>query len=206
MSDQSDRPSDVVVHNDDRPDDHDNQPDGWSLEDAADHLGITVNAVRQRIKRGTLDAKRTPDGWVVFLPTNQEIMPASGQRPTGQPVTQERHATNQPGDQAGIAPLVDLVADLTRQNAELSAAAALWQERARFLGERLAALEAGPMPANLHHGGHASTETAPDPSMSHDQPLDRPTDFSTIFVENPEPVPQSTGIRRWWRRVMGYEG
>lgn len=192
MSDQPDQPSDVVVHNDDRLVDHDNQPSGWSLQDAADHLGVTVNAVRQRIKRGTLDAERTPAGWVVFLPTNQETNPASGQRPTGQPAAHARRATNRPDDQPGIAPLVDLVADLTRQNAELSAAAALWQERARFLGERLAALEAGPMP-----------ESAPDVPVSVNQPADQPLHFDSARIETPA-APQATGIRRWWRRVLGY--
>ncbi|MGH2551365.1 MAG: hypothetical protein ACRDHN_18410, partial [Thermomicrobiales bacterium] len=39
-------------------------------------------------------------------------------------------------------PLVDLIGELSRQNAELAAAAALWQERARHLETQLAALPA----------------------------------------------------------------
>jgi hypothetical protein len=42
-----------------------------------------------------------------------------------------------------MAPFADLISDLVRQNQALSAAAAMWQERARHLGERLTTLEAG---------------------------------------------------------------
>jgi hypothetical protein len=40
-------------------------------------------------------------------------------------------------------PFAELIGRLTRANQELAAAAALWQERARFLGERLQSLEVG---------------------------------------------------------------
>ena len=46
---------------------------------------------------------------------------------------------------AAIAPLADLIANLTRENRELAETATLWQERARYLGEQLRALEAGPI-------------------------------------------------------------
>ena len=39
-----------------------------SLEEAADRLGITVNAVCHRLKRGTLGGHKTPAGWVVVWP------------------------------------------------------------------------------------------------------------------------------------------
>jgi hypothetical protein len=43
------------------------------LRDAADVLGLTVDAVRKRVKRGTLEAEKGPDGRLyVFLDTDQE--------------------------------------------------------------------------------------------------------------------------------------
>jgi hypothetical protein len=43
------------------------------LRDAADVLGLTVDALRKRVKRGTLESERGPDGRLyVFLDTDQE--------------------------------------------------------------------------------------------------------------------------------------
>jgi len=43
------------------------------LRDAADVLGLTVDAVRKRVKRGTLESERGADGRLyVFLDTDQE--------------------------------------------------------------------------------------------------------------------------------------
>ncbi len=41
---------------------------GLSIAEAADRLGISENAVRQRIKRGTLDAVKVDGIWRVSLP------------------------------------------------------------------------------------------------------------------------------------------
>ncbi len=74
--------------NDNTSPDHSNQPPTdhtadhattsalLTLDEAAAALGITVNAVRQRIKRGTLTGIRTDEGWLVD-------MVATDQRPTG---------------------------------------------------------------------------------------------------------------------------
>jgi len=46
------------------------------LRDAADVLGLTVDAVRKRVKRGTLEAEKGSDGRLyVFLDTDQESDP-----------------------------------------------------------------------------------------------------------------------------------
>lgn len=108
------------------------------IKEAAARLGISVNAVRQRIKRRTLLGVRTGAGWMVA--TDPATTAAGCQPDTDQPPTDHRP---QPTDQADIAPLVGLVADLTRENRELAAAAAVWQERARTLEVRLQALDAG---------------------------------------------------------------
>jgi len=43
------------------------------LRDAADVLGLTVDAVRKRVKRGTLESEKDADGRLyVFLDTGQE--------------------------------------------------------------------------------------------------------------------------------------
>jgi hypothetical protein len=43
------------------------------LRDAADVLGLTVDAVRKRVKRGTLESEKDADGRLyVFLDTDQE--------------------------------------------------------------------------------------------------------------------------------------
>ena len=57
----------------DRPTGHGEPGRPVSLEEAADRLGITANAVRQRLKRGTLAGHKTPAGWVVVLPTDHAI-------------------------------------------------------------------------------------------------------------------------------------
>lgn len=51
-----------------------------------------------------------------------------------------------------LQPLADVIADLTQENRELAAAAAMWQERARTLEGRVLALTAG--------------DTAPDTSVA----------------------------------------
>jgi hypothetical protein len=126
----SDQPPSVIDHDNDRPTDRTR----LSLNDAAEQLGISINTVCQRIKRGTLRGEKTWTGWVVFFLADQATTYDTGRRPTDQPSATTRPATNRPRDQAAIAPLPDLIADLSRQNQELAAAA---QERARFLLERL---------------------------------------------------------------------
>lgn len=206
----TDRPADVVDRDNDRPTDQQSHVGarptdhaGLSLEQAADQLGISVNAVRQRIKRGTLSAERGVDGWVVFLATD----PVAGRRPTDRPTTTARATSNQPPDQDAIAPLVDLVADLSRQNAELSAAAALWQERARFLGERLAALEAGEIRGDSARNSVESEKYAQDANSApvSDEGFSRSDLTLGRDSEAPRPdaASQATGWRAWWRRITG---
>src|SRR5215213_11924132 len=128
----SDRPPLVVDHDNNQPPDHKpvtdwrpTNPTPLSLEEAAGQLGITVNAVRQRIKRGTVHGEKTSAGWVVFLSTDQTTTDAGGLRPTDQPSNTARPVTNRPSDQAAIAPLAELIGRLSRENQELAAAAAL---------------------------------------------------------------------------------
>ncbi|MDP9357723.1 MAG: sigma-70 region 4 domain-containing protein [Chloroflexota bacterium] len=147
------------------------------IEEAAARLGITVNAVRQRIKRGTVEGYKTPAGWVVVVE-----QPTTDQGPTDRPTRSADHTTRPTSqrptttDQAGnvdLAPLAAVIADLTRENRQLAEAAAIWQVRAVQAEERLKQLTAGDdTPADApsaaqepQHGAHP-VETAPDASPS----------------------------------------
>ncbi len=148
MTDQpTDQANDQMVDAD-QPSDADDQPATdqpttpalVSLEDAADTLGITVNAVRQRIKRGTLIGVRTETGWLVdMVATNQE---SGTDRPTTRPTNQSASATDhQPT--IDLAPLVSHIATLEDQVQRLTEASTIWQVRARQAEEQLKALTAG---------------------------------------------------------------
>ena len=117
------------------------------IEAAADRLGITVNAVRQRIKRGTLEGYKTPAGWVVVIdrPTSdQPPTSTTDQRPTtgDQPTNQRPTTTNQAAT-VDLTPLAAVISDLTRENRQLAEAATAWQVRAMQAEERLTQLTAG---------------------------------------------------------------
>ena len=139
------------------------------IADAALRLGVTVNALRQRIKRGTLTAVKTEAGWLVATdhPTTR-----GSRSPAQRPTTIET---------ATMAPLAAMVADLARENRDLAAAAAVWQERARVLEDRLLALSAG------DPSGGPST-TPPDPPGA------------TIGTS----VAFPSRWRRWLRALTGY--
>jgi hypothetical protein len=136
----NDRPTTDAGH--DRPaTDQPPMPALQTLDEAATDLGITVNAVRQRIKRGTLIGIKTDTGWLVDIdhrPATDRPMVGA----TGQPTN---HATK-PTDQQptiDLAPLAEVIDDLTRRNAELAAAAAMWQTRAAHLEGQLKQLGTG---------------------------------------------------------------
>ncbi len=113
----------------------------YSVPEVARALGISERAVRKRITAGTLEAHKEGNAWVVLLPATMEAVPAAPAAPGAVPIAAPEGGTAA----VDVAPLAELIDRLTRDNRELAAAAALWQERARFLGERLQALEAGPI-------------------------------------------------------------
>jgi len=147
LPDMTDRPTDQ----DDRPPvDHrpttaDHAP--VPIEAAATRLGITVNAVRQRVKRGTLEGYKTPAGWVVVVDrptTDRPPTTATDQRPTsGDQPTNQRPTTTDQAPTVDLAPLAAVISDLTRENRQLAEAATAWQVRAMQAEERLTQLTAG---------------------------------------------------------------
>ena len=108
--------------------------DTITVTEAARRLNVTPDAIRARIRRGTLEAVKRDGTWHI-------VMPADGDDTTQQATQQD----TTPATDATVGALLELIADLTRQNADYAGAAAAWQARAGYLQERLAALEAGPL-------------------------------------------------------------
>ncbi len=166
---------------------------GLSVAAAADRLGLTPDAVRGRLHRGTLYGEKVGTEWRVFLPT---VEATAGRQASQQPPAVEQQVTTadrqaaaveqQETDRAADSPLIELVADLARRNEELAAAAAMWQARAAHLEDRLVALPAGgdtatdaPHAAREPQHGAQPTNTTPDTHVS----------------------PQAS----WWRRLLGLD-
>ena len=188
MSDQpTDQANDQMVDAD-QPHDADDQPATdqpttpalVTLEDAADTLGITVNAVRQRIKRGTLTGIKTEAGWLVdMVATNQE---SGADRPTTRPTNHTSSATDH-RPTIDLAPLVSHIATLEDQVQRLTEASTMWQIRARQAEEQLKQLTAG----------NVVPENAPE--------------TNTVDAEGPQLLqerdPAPTGVWAWWKRLWG---
>jgi hypothetical protein len=88
-----------------------------------------------------------------------------------------------------LAPLVNLVAELSRKNAELTEAATVWQFRARHLEEQLKQLTAG--------------DSAEPEQAEHGAPAPRPEAFASTSAPDTSPSSQALETRSWWRRLLG---
>jgi hypothetical protein len=108
-----------------------NQPTSRSASRSRKHaerLGISTNAVRQRIKRGTLDADRSVTPWSVLW------SPGQSQPPTGQPSTDQ--ATRTAADRAPALEAELAGRDLRIRDLELDRDR--WHDQAQRTGEQLA--------------------------------------------------------------------
>jgi hypothetical protein len=127
-----------------------------TVPEAARILDVSTDAVRARLRRGTLEGVKVAGAWHVPLAalhdTRQDAQPSpTGQRQDPaepqQDGTVDRQAGQQEPDRIAtvmdVAPLADLIDDLTRRNADLAATAAMWQTRAAHLEDRLKQLTAG---------------------------------------------------------------
>jgi len=175
---------------------HDQTPDvsldtSMSIREAAARADVTEKTVRRWIKSGRLHALKLGGQYRITvadleramdMPDVSSIRPAPTHQPdsghdsprvdmsegldTGQ--GEGRHAA----ETIDLAPLADLIDDLTRRNADLSAAAAMWQTRAAHLENELKQLSAG-----------TTSETSPE------------------AVESPQTSdPAPTGVLAWWKR------
>lgn len=181
----------------------------YSVPQAARRLGISERAVRKRIEADSLLAVREGRSWVVILEE-----PASGTSTAAPPVPAAPAASRAVIDEdvaepaaldaartAGVdlTPLVNLVAELAKRNAELTEAATIWQVRARQLEEQVKQLTAGDVahdddddqtapesPQTPHNGSGATTAASPSPEAQA-----APT------------APPGTRFARWWAWISG---
>ena len=179
---------------------------GLSVAAAADRLGLTPDAVRGRLHRGTLYGEKVGPEWRVFL-SEEEASTANRQATQQLPTVDQQDAAagRQATDRADDGPLVALVADLARRNEELAAAAAMWQARATHLEDRLLALSAGQeapraSPA-AHHAPDDDDEddlvlTADRSLRGPSAPIGPPAWRMTETAE----AERAPWWRRWWER------
>ena len=147
-----------------------------TVQEAASRLGVTVDAVRGRIKRGTLSSQKDEDGTVyVFLD--------EGDHPSGQSDAPPRPADDQP----------ELVEVLQEQNDYLRRQLEVWQEEARrkdhiiaALAERIPAIEAPPEATGAPEAAaeKAGRGDVPPEGPGPQHPVERPS---------------------WWRKFFGLE-
>ena len=135
---------------------------GVSIPEAAVALGVTTNTVRRWIKGGRLRALKLGGQYRITLADLDRARdtPAEGHvHPAGTHDLDSGHSSprvdmsegldtgrgegRQVVEPLDLAPLTELIDDLTRRNADLSAAAAMWQTRAAHLENQLKQLTAG---------------------------------------------------------------
>jgi len=156
-------------------------------------LGISADAVRSRIKRGTLETVREGGRVFVVLGGADRAQPTNRPEATDQPT--EGYTPGPQEDRTGE--LVDLLRaqledlrtdrdawrDQARRSDYLASTA---MDRTRELEGRLREIEAGPERASAS----GATEADANPG---------PTDTPTGAAGGAQTVPQ----RPWWRRIFG---
>jgi predicted ArsR family transcriptional regulator len=171
----------------------DREATGLSIADAARRLGVSENAVRQRIKRRSIAAAKVDGVWRVSLPDHAGDHQADreGDRPADHEATIAPAARAQMGAiyDEWLAPLVDRVGALERENGRLEAARdALRAEVARLN----AAAEAPPAPDATGAAGE------PGPAVRPSVAARRGRTPRTVDLDG------SGGLRRrWWDRLAG---
>jgi hypothetical protein len=140
------------------------------VAEAAHALGISHDALRSRLRRGTLEGFKDGDEWRVALPPDRQ--------PTGDVSPRQAPTGNPTG--TDLSPLVDLVERQTAEIQRLTAAAAMWQTRAAHLEQRLLAIEAGT----------SSPETPPETAPEAPGPPE---------TNESAPTGIWAWWRRWWR-------
>jgi len=169
-------------------------PDIVSANEAAHRFGLSEKTVRRWIAAGKLTADkqgrayRVPLSEVAVLvrpDTAQDCGPSadSGRTADNDSAPSTADSTPSASAMSGIPELVALVDRLQAENRDLATAAAVWQERARVLGEQLA-LAAPQQPV-----GASGATQEPDPAP---EPSPPPDPF-------PVPLPPTPNERAlWW--------
>jgi hypothetical protein len=161
-----------------------------SVREAADALGISVEAVRGRIKRGTISHEKAPDGGVyVWLDADQT------------------HDQTQPDDDQDANRPSDQTALVEALQSEISHLREVAQRRDERHAEEIlrrdhiiaAALER--IPAIESSGGLGSAATEADPPPPHPDVQGRETSTQRPTDSAGEIRPAAK--RSWWRRLFG---
>ena len=180
----------------------DHQAVGLPIAAAARALGVSENAVRQRIKRGTVDACKVDGIWHVQVETGgDERRPSGGHEPTGRSDHQGDRHHRPPADQEADRPLPavpaaaraqlaaiveEMIAPLVAAHEERTAALARDLGRAEAERDQIASERAA---LRAEVARLRAVEDAPETRQ--DAPhATQPTD--------PAPLPP----RPWWRRLV----
>lgn len=147
------------------------------VRDAALALGISVDAVRARVRRGSLPAIKVEGEWQVEVPRNLPATVATDGDQVTPDQTDRDHAVASAVD---LSPLVELISRQAKELADLREAATVWQLRARQAEDKVLALTAGPVATDPHPD---TSSDAPGASLSHDV--------------------EPTRLVAWWRRLVG---
>lgn len=164
MTDPADRPPTDEQQDADRPD-VTRQDATVGVVEAAHILGTTTDAVRARLRRGTLQGHKVDGEWQVIVPAPTVDQQDATEHQ--QDATVDRQDTQQSVDRTptvDLAPLADLIERQAKELADLREAAAIWQVRARQAEEQLKQLTAGNVaPDTAPEAGESPQANAPGP-------------------------------------------
>ncbi len=135
-------------------------------------LGVSTDAVRARLRRGTLHGEKVEGEWQVHIPApERDRQDATGLQQDATVATGDRQEAQQEPDRTptvDLSPLVSHIATLEEQVQRLTEASTMWQVRARQAEDQLKQLTAGPTDtqttpenATLIPGSPRSDENAP---------------------------------------------
>ena len=164
-----------------------------TVAEAAEILGVTVEAVRGRIKRGTLEAERTPEGVFVLLAADQTDDRA---RPADDQST-DQSAYRTVGAEEFIEEMRDRIQDLREQLASERRANEENRRIIAALTQRIPEIEAPPeQEATTTTGARGAPEVATEqPGRVGPQ----------TEVESPQEGAEQPQRRSWWREFFGFD-
>jgi DNA-binding Lrp family transcriptional regulator len=171
-----------------------------TVSEAADELGISAEAVRSRVKRGTLRSTKEGGTVYVLIPgpaPDDQTRPGYDQTRAGRDRTSGQTALehDRTGDQAELVEsLLDQLAYMREQLAEEREARrradTIMAQLSQANAEQARTIRALEPPRDEPHGPETDAETSED--------VDAPTDRED----------SETGVQRrssWWRRLFGFE-
>jgi hypothetical protein len=151
-----------------------------SVAQAAARLGLSTDAVRGRLNRGTLEGRKEADGWVVYLPPPPTVDQPSATVGRASPDRAEAIEALIAGQREEIA---FLRAQLDHSRRELAA------ERERF--------------DVIHRTALARLEALTEGAARADAPVAAPEAPHAAPAADPRPDPSQSARRPWWRWLFG---